>query len=48
VNSNFRHQVIIRTTSFGSTHEGLAHVLPGIDVPAGAYVEIDVDPVALL
>jgi primosomal protein N' (replication factor Y) len=48
VNRNVRHQVIIRTKSFGPTHERLAAVLPSVDVPSRVFLEIDVDPVALL
>lgn len=48
VNNNSREQVIVRTTSFGPTHEGIAHLLPTVEVPAGVYLEIDVDPVSLL
>jgi len=48
VNRNARHQVIIRTASFGVTHERLAALLPTVDVPSGVFLEMDVDPVSLL
>lgn len=48
VNRNARHQVIVRTTAFGRTHERLAALLPELEVPRGVFLEIDVDPVSLL
>jgi len=48
VNNNSREQVIVRTTRFGPTHEGIAHVLPTIELPSGVYLEVDVDPTSLL
>ncbi|MEE8440419.1 MAG: primosomal protein N' [Spirochaetia bacterium] len=48
VNRNARYQVIVRTASFGATHERLAALLPTVDVPSGVFLEIDVDPVSLL
>jgi primosomal protein N' (replication factor Y) (superfamily II helicase) len=48
VNGNLRFQVIIRTTAFGPTHERLAALLPTIEIPGSIFLEIDVDPVALL
>jgi len=48
VNRNTRYQVIVRTASFGVTHERLAAILPTVEVPSGVFLEIDVDPVALL
>lgn len=48
VNNNARHQIIVRTTAFGSTHEAIARLLPSLAIPSGIHVEIDVDPVSLL
>jgi primosomal protein N' (replication factor Y) len=48
VSGNIRHHVIVRTRSFGAAHERIAAALPGVEVPAGVHIEVDVDPVALL
>ena len=48
VSGNVRYHVIIRTQTFGVTHERLARAFAAVEVPAGVFLEIDVDPVALL
>jgi len=45
---NHRHQVIVRTSRFGETHQEVEAVLHSFDLSTGLYLEVDVDPVALL
>lgn len=45
---NHRHQLLIRTGSFGRAHAILGGFLRNMKPAAGVYVEADVDPVALL
>jgi primosomal protein N' (replication factor Y) len=45
---NHRHQVIVRTSRFGETHQEVEAALHSFDLPAALYLEVDVDPVALL
>ncbi len=45
---NHRHQVIVRTSRFGETHQEVEAALQSFAPPAGLYLEVDVDPVALL
>jgi primosomal protein N' (replication factor Y) len=48
ISGNTRHHIIIRTSRFGETHRELARLLLRVDIPNGAHLEIDVDPVSLL
>ena len=48
ISGNFRHQVLIRTKSFGRVHGILGSVLRGLKTPPGVYIEVDVDPTGLL
>jgi primosomal protein N' (replication factor Y) len=45
---NFRYQLILRTTSFAETHSRVDAALAGFRAPSGVFVEVDVDPQALL
>ncbi|HTO21276.1 MAG TPA: primosomal protein N', partial [Spirochaetia bacterium] len=45
---NFRVHVIVRTTRFPEAHARVSAALQEYKVPSGVYVEVDVDPQALL
>lgn len=46
--SNFRYQILLRSTNGAAMHRRLSQVLPGFSTPRGLHLEIDVDPVQLL
>ena len=48
ISGSHRSHIILRTTRFGETHERLAAALEDYRAPGGVYLEIDVDPLALL
>ena len=48
INGSIRHQLIVRTSRFGRTHEELAALLSAFSLPNECHLEIDVDPVSLL
>jgi primosomal protein N' (replication factor Y) (superfamily II helicase) len=48
ISGNYRYQLILRTTSFGGTHARVEAALAGFRAPSGVFVEVDVDPQALL
>jgi primosomal protein N' (replication factor Y) (superfamily II helicase) len=48
ISGNYRYQLILRTTRFGETHTRVSTALAGFHSPTGVYVEVDVDPQALL
>jgi primosomal protein N' (replication factor Y) len=48
ISGSHRSHIILRTTRFGETHERLAAALEEYRPPGGVYLEIDVDPLALL
>ena len=48
ISGSHRSHLILRTTRFGETHERLAAALEEYRAPGGVYLEIDVDPLALL
>ncbi len=48
ISGSVRHHLIVRTSRFGATHEELARALARVQIPGGAHLEIDVDPVSLL
>jgi primosomal protein N' (replication factor Y) len=48
ISGNARHQLLLRTTSFTSTHSALTAFKKEYRPPPGVYVEIDIDPVSLL
>jgi primosomal protein N' (replication factor Y) len=45
---NYRYHCIVRTTKFSEAHARVSAVLEEHKVPSGVYVEVDVDPQALL
>ena len=45
---NYRQHVIVRAVKFGEAHARVAAALQEYKAPAGVYVEVDVDPQALL
>ena len=45
---NYRYNCIVRTTRFSEAHARVSAVLEEYRSPAGVYVEVDVDPQALL
>jgi primosomal protein N' (replication factor Y) (superfamily II helicase) len=48
ISGNYRYHTIVRTQKFSEAHSLVSHVLEGYRAPAGVYVEVDVDPQALL
>jgi primosomal protein N' (replication factor Y) len=48
ISGSHRSHIILRTTRFAETHERLAAALEEYRPPGGVYLEIDVDPLALL
>jgi primosomal protein N' (replication factor Y) len=48
ISGSHRSHIILRTTRFGETHERVAAALEEYRPPGGVYLEIDVDPLALL
>jgi primosomal protein N' (replication factor Y) len=45
---NHRHQILVRTRSFGRVHRILGGLLRTLKTPPGLYIEVDVDPSGLL
>jgi primosomal protein N' (replication factor Y) len=45
---NYRYHCIIRTTKFSEAHARVSVALEEQKTPAGVYIEVDVDPQALL
>ena len=45
---NYRYHCIVRTTKFSEAHARVSAVLEDHRPPAGVYIEVDVDPQALL
>jgi len=48
ISGNYRYHTIVRTLKFSEAHARVARVLESWRAPAGTYVEVDVDPQALL
>ncbi len=48
ISGNHRHQVLLRTGSFGRVHDALGRVLASLKLPPSLYLEVDADPVNLL
>lgn len=48
ISGNYRYHVIVRTLRFSEAHSGVSQVLDGWRAPGGVYIEVDVDPQALL
>ena len=48
ISRNFRYQTIVRCKRFSESHARVSAVLGGYRPPSGVYVEVDVDPQALL
>ncbi|MGA2766613.1 MAG: primosomal protein N', partial [Spirochaetia bacterium] len=48
ISKNYRYHVIVRALRFSEAHSRISQVLDGYRAPRGVYVEIDVDPQALL
>ena len=48
ISKNYRYHVIVRALRFSEAHARISQVLDGYRAPRGVYVEIDVDPQALL
>ena len=48
ISGNHRSHIILRTSRFGEAHDRLAAALDDYRAPGGVYLEVDVDPLALL
>jgi primosomal protein N' (replication factor Y) (superfamily II helicase) len=48
ISGNYRFQTIVRTTRFSQAHARVSAALDEYKGPSGVYVEVDVDPQALL
>jgi primosomal protein N' (replication factor Y) (superfamily II helicase) len=48
ISGNYRYQTIVRTTRFTEAHARVSAALDDFHAPSGVYVEVDVDPQALL
>ena len=48
ISGNYRYHTIVRTTRFAETHARVSAALEEFRAPSGVYVEVDVDPQALL
>jgi primosomal protein N' (replication factor Y) (superfamily II helicase) len=48
ISGNYRYQTIVRTTRFSEAHARVSAALDEFKVPSGVYIEVDVDPQALL
>ena len=48
ISDNYRYQIIINTDQFAAAHGVLSAALAAFKVPAGVYVETDVDPLSLM
>ncbi len=48
ISKNYRYHVIVRALRFSEAHSRISQVLDGYRAPRGVYMEIDVDPQALL
>lgn len=48
ISGNYRYHTILRTLRFSEAHSRVSRVLETWRAPAGVYVEVDVDPQALL
>ncbi|HVP18557.1 MAG TPA: primosomal protein N' [Spirochaetia bacterium] len=48
ISGNYRYHTIVRTRKFSEAHARVSQVLEGYRAPRGVYVEVDVDPQALL
>jgi primosomal protein N' (replication factor Y) len=48
ISGNYRYHCIVRTTRFSEAHARVSAVLDEHRPPAGVYIEVDVDPQALL
>jgi len=48
ISGNYRFHTIVRARHFGEAHSRVSEVLNDYRAPAGVYVEVDVDPLALL
>jgi primosomal protein N' (replication factor Y) len=48
ISGNYRYHCIVRTTRFSEAHARVSAVLEEHRPPAGVYIEVDVDPQALL
>ncbi len=48
ISGNYRYHTIVRTRRFSDAHSRVSQVLDGYRAPRGVYVEVDVDPQALL
>ena len=48
ISGNYRYQTIVRTTRFSEAHAHVSAALEETRVPAGVYIEPDVDPQSLL
>ena len=48
ISGSYRFQTLVRTTRFSAAHARVSAVLEEFRAPKGVYVEVDVDPQALL
>ena len=48
ISGNYRYNCIVRTTRFSEAHARVSAALEEYRAPSGVYVEVDVDPQALL
>ena len=48
ISGNYRYQTIVRTTRFSEAHARVSAALEEFKTPSGVYIEVDVDPQALL
>ena len=48
ISGNYRYQTIVRTGRFGEAHARVSAALDEFRAPSGVYIEVDVDPQALL
>jgi primosomal protein N' (replication factor Y) len=48
ISGNFRYQTIVRTSRFSEAHGQVSAALEELKVPAGVYIEPDIDPQSLL
>jgi primosomal protein N' (replication factor Y) len=48
ISGNYRYQTIVRTSRFGEAHARVSAALDDFRAPSGVYIEVDVDPQALL
>lgn len=48
ISGNYRYHTIVRTGKFSEAHSRVSQVVDGYRAPGGVYVEVDVDPQALL